>query len=271
MIMKRRRGGTGPYLKGPGPGLLPPFLAEQLHANHSLFSVSITEPDRRLSGQVLPLSLSAHTSSSPDARATSRTSLAPPTAEEVRTAVPHPDAYYCPKENGWVILSWKSSVALPLAQSFQDSRHPPLPNQDRRKRTESCVADNTRTFGQTHATHHFHKYESAIDAHKLTPPFRREEWEEIEQSIKDNTNNTKMNVEEIDVTSGSKLETNGEGRLFDLYVCCQCSFYCVISGVIPGVIPRKSFDDFAKEKMSNPPSGKTGEHAVVTAFDTIVT
>jgi ubiquitin carboxyl-terminal hydrolase 25/28 len=296
-------------IQRPGPGILPPLLAKQLHdPEHSLFSVNVSSPDTRMSSQTASLSSSASTSASVSdlksshssssssparpawsspARATSPTPTpstpppAPPTADDVRTAVPHPNAYYCPKENGWVILSWKSSsVAPPLAQSFQDSRHPSLPNQDRRKRTESCVEDNTHPFDQTNKTHHFHKYEGAIDAHKLTPPFRREEWEEIETIkqrrrtatlIKDDIDVTKMNVEEIDALSGDELEAEAEGRLLDLYVCCQCSFYCVASGVISGVIPRKTFDDFAKEKRNNPPPGKTGDQAVVIAFETIVT
>jgi ubiquitin carboxyl-terminal hydrolase 25/28 len=195
----------------------------------------------------------------------------PPTADDVRTAVPHPNAYYCPKENGWMILSWKSSsVAPPLARSFQNSQHRPLPDQDRRKRTESCISDGVRPFA-TNQTHHFHKYENAIDAHKLTPPFRREEWEDIESTLIQAVVDVKrMNVEEIEATNAEELEAQGEGRLLDLYVCCQCSFYCVASGIISGVIPRKSFGDFAKEKRSNPPPGKTGDQSVVTAFETIV-
>lgn len=287
----------------PGSGMLPPFLAEQLHDSaHPLFSVSVTSPDIRMPSQVAAPSTSGSAPGSPNdhkssqssstraawssqARAASPSSSAPPpsqpTADDVRTAVPHPNAYYCPKENGWVILSWKSSsVAPPLAQSFQDSQHQPLPDQDRRKRTETCVADNTHSFGQTNKTHHFHRYENAIDAHKLTPPFRREEWEEIETIkqrrrtatfITDDIDVTKMKVEEIEAMSSNELEPEAEGRLLDLYVCCQCSFYCVASGIIPGVIPRKSFDEFAKEKRNNPPPGKTGDQAVVTAFETIIT
>jgi ubiquitin carboxyl-terminal hydrolase 25/28 len=287
----------------PGPGILPPFLAEQLHdPEHSLFFVTANLPDIRMSSQATAPSSSASTSASANdpksnqssparsiwsspGRATSPTPSGPPppppTADDVRTAVPHPNAYYCPKENGWVILSWKSSsVAPPLAQSFQDSQHHPLPDLDRRKCTESCLADTTNVFARINKTHHFHKYENAIDAHKLTPPFRREEWEEIETIkqkrrtatfITDDFDVTKMNVEEIEAMSGDELNAETEGRLLDLYVCCQCSFYCVASGVISGVIPRKSFDEFAKEKRNNPIPGKTGDQAVVSAFETIIT
>jgi ubiquitin carboxyl-terminal hydrolase 25/28 len=288
----------------PGPGMLPPVLAEQLHdLHHSLFSVGVTSPDIRMPSHAAAPSSPGSTSSlahdlksgqlssaraalsSSPARTSSPIPSAPPpppppTADDVRTAVPHPNAYYCPKENGWVILSWKSSsVAPPLAQSFQNSRHHPLPYQDRRKRTESCISDGVQPFG-TNKTHHFHKYENAIDAHKLTPPFHREEWEDIEiikqrrrtaTLIQDDIDVTKMSVEQIEAVTAGELETEGEGILLDLYICCQCSFYCVASGVISGVIPRKSFDEFAKEKRSNPPPGKTGDQSVVTAFETIVT
>jgi ubiquitin carboxyl-terminal hydrolase 25 len=66
-------------------------------------------------------------------------------------------------------------------------------------------------------------------------------------------------------------EDEQEGRLFDLYLCCQCLFYCVASGVIPGVIPRKAFDEFVKDKRNNPQPGRTGEQAVVLAFEIILT
>jgi ubiquitin carboxyl-terminal hydrolase 25/28 len=254
-------------------------MSSQVHvpSTPALASTSAVDPK---SGQVSP----ARPAWSSQPRANSPTSSAlpsaPPTADDVRMAVPHPNAYYCPKENGWIILSWKSSsVAPPLAESFQDSPHPPLPDQDRRKRTESCVVDSTNPFGQSNKTHHFHRYENAIDAHKLTPPFRGEEWEEIESIklkrrtatfITDDFDVTKMSVDDIDAMVANESESDAEGRLLDLYVCCQCSFYCVASGIIPGVIPRKCIDEFAKEKRNNPPVGKTGDQAVATAFETIL-
>ncbi|KAG6891815.1 hypothetical protein C0993_006219, partial [Termitomyces sp. T159_Od127] len=61
-----------------------------------------------------------------------------------------------------------------------------------------------------------------------------------------------------------------EGRLLDLYICCQCSLYCVASGVIPGVIPRKCFDEFIRDKRGNPPVGQSGEMAIAVAFETII-
>lgn len=287
----------------PGPGMLPTVVADELHdTEHSLFSVSATVPDLKTQHTAPPSTptpaantprteqastssparpaWTAAPSSSP-AAATSpspETSSPPPTEEDVRTAIPHPNAYYCPKENGWVILSWKSSsVVPPLAESFEKSPHYPLPEQSRRKRVDSCIGDAEQPFGKTNKTHHFHKYEKAIDSHKLTPPFRREEWEAIENVkqrrraqtiIMDDIDLANFNPQELDMADDEDSEE--EGRLLDLYMCCQCSFYCVASGVIPGIIPRKSFDEFIRDKRTNPQPGKTGEQAIVLAFETLI-
>ncbi|RDB19324.1 putative ubiquitin carboxyl-terminal hydrolase 2 [Hypsizygus marmoreus] len=286
----------------PGPGMLPPVLAEELHdPEHSLFSVSVTSPDIRVPNPPAastsstdqtdqpptsspPRSLwgSSPPPSTPVPPSSPSTSISgpsppPPSEEDVRTAVPHPNAYYCPKENGWVILSWKSSsVAPPLAKSFENSSHHPLPDQARRRRTESCIGDE-QPFGRANKTHHFHKYEKAVDSHKLTPPFRREEWETMETvkqrrrtgTIMEDIDIKQIDPQDIDMMDETMPEEE-EGRLLDLYVCCQCSFYCVASGVIPGVIPRKCFDEFVRDKKNNPQPGKSGEQGIVVAFETII-
>lgn len=288
----------------PGPGMLPPVLAEELHdPDHSLFSVSVTPPDIRMPVPPPPSSTSdqapdqppasspptrtawtsaSQTTPTPTAVPSTSTSAPPPpppTEDDVRTAVPHPNAYYCPKENGWVILSWKrSSVAPPLAQSFRDSVHNPLPDQARRKRTDNCLSDTEQPFGRANKTHHFHKYEKAVDSHMLTPAFRREEWEANETikqrrrggTIIEDIDVKQINPQEIDMISEDEEGPEEEGRLLDLYVCCQCTFYCVASGVIPGVIPRKCFDEFVREKRNNPQPGKSGEQGIVMAFETII-
>ncbi|KAG6831963.1 hypothetical protein H0H87_003298 [Tephrocybe sp. NHM501043] len=285
----------------PGPGMIPTMLAEELHdPDHSLFSVHVSNPDFKLPSIVSVASTDTssssssypQTSSSParnvwsappqsfsPAPSTSVTapSPPPPTDSDVRTAVPHPNAYYCPKENGWVILSWKSStVSPPYARSFKASRHhPPLPNQERRRRTISCIDHGP--FGAANKTHHFHKYEKALDSHKLTPPLRMEEWEVAEsvkqkrraQTIDEGFDIENINPKDLDSLDNIDTEAEQEGRLLDLYICCQCSVYCVASSVIPGIIPRKCFDGFIRDKRNNPPPGTTGEVAVYEAFETI--
>ena len=252
----------------PGPGFLSPVLAELLHnSNHSLFSINVSPP---------PLVLLSHTASSSTASTSAdQSAVIPPTDDEIRTAVPHPNAYYCPKDNGWVILSWKSSsVPPPLARSFGSS-NPPLPDQAKRRRTGSCIEQGDQPFGKTNKTHHFHKYEKAVDSHKLMPPFRQDEWQNIENKkqrrggrIISQESIKLVNVDDVAAEVLEQETGDDEGMLLDLYVCCQCSLYCVASGVIPGVIPRKCIDEVIRDKRNNPPLGKTGDQAVVNALET---
>ena len=255
----------------PGPGILAPVLAEELHdPNHSLFSINVVSPPVFT---VLSHASKDQLSSTPST--SDRPTVSPPTEDEIRTAVPHPNAYYCPKDNAWVILSWKSSsVTPPLARSFVNSPNA-LPDQARRRLTGSCIEED-QPFGKMNKTHHFHKYEKAVDSHKLTPPFRQDEWQIIENlklkrraggiiplDLDINTVNVDDDIEVVEKKAG-----DDEGKLLDLYVCCQCSFYCVVSGVIPGVIQRKYIDEVIRDKRSNPPVGKTGDQAVVSALET---
>ena len=256
----------------PGPGILSPVLAEELHdSNHSLFSINVISPPA--------FTVLSHSSKDQSTPSTSdHSTVSPPTEDEIRTAVPHPNAYYCPKDNGWVILSWKSSsVAPPLARSFSNGPHSaPLPDQARRRRTAFCIEEEDQPFGKMNKTHHFHKYEKAVDSHKLTPPFRLDEWQVIESVKLKRRAGTiiphELDINAVKVDDDIELLEKGteddEGKLLDLYVCCQCSFYCVASGVIPGVIPRKYIDEIIRDKRSNPPVGKTGDQAVVSALET---
>jgi ubiquitin carboxyl-terminal hydrolase 25/28 len=252
--------------KRPGPGLLPPILLEELHnSEHSLFSISVTNPD------IHPLRQSSERPNGPSPTPSASSAAlynAPPTEDEVRTAVPHPNAYYCPSENGWVILSWKSSsMPPPFALSFEISDHAPLPNQAWRKQTNSCIGDDGVQFNKTH---HFHKYPKAIDALKLTPALRVDDWEAETATARRRLATHEARVKEAASEPENSQPEAEEGKLLDLYVCCQCSFYCVASDLIPGVIPWKCLDRFIKDKRSNPPPGKSGEHAVVIAMETIM-
>lgn len=253
----------------PGAGILSPVLAEELHdSNHSLFSINVTPP------AVSTVLSKDQSSSTPSDQPV----VTPPTEDEIRTAVPHPNAYYCPKDNGWVILSWKSSSMAPsLARSFLDSPNVPLPDQARRRRTGSCIEEEDQPFGKTNKTHHFHKYKKAVDSHKLMPPFRQDEWQMIKNVklkrragtiISSELDINAVNVDDVDIEVLEKETGDDEGKLLDLYVCCQCSFYCVASGVIPGVIPRRYIDEVIRDKRSHPPVGKTGDQAIISALET---
>ena len=267
----------------PGPGMLPPVLAEHLHdTNHSLFCVNVSSSNfmGQLTSSHSMSSQGHHRDISISSTASSQSTVhepspnaPPPTEDEIRTSVPHPNAHYCPRENGWVILSWKaSSVSPPLAASFRVDQFP-LPDQSRRRKAHSCIDDVEHSFGVANKTHHFHKYPKAIDSHKLTPPLREDEWQSLE-NLKQKRRNGTILMDELNVESLGEAEnlmdTDSEGKLLDLYVCCQCSLYVVASGVIPGVIPRKHFEEFVRGKRSNPIVGKTGELSVVLSLETLL-
>ncbi|KAJ6463744.1 hypothetical protein DFH09DRAFT_1226880 [Mycena vulgaris] len=249
----------------PGPGILPPLLADTLHnPDHTLYSVAFTPPDIQPGASPPPSqasssSASTITPSPPD----------PPSFEEVRASIPHPDAYYCPKDNGWVVLIWGYSDTPPkLARSFEASSHCPLPRPIHRS-PENCL-DST-----ANETHHFHKYEKAVDAHDLEVPLRFDQWDTIE-TVKQKRRVGTVLPEELDLgkigaEDEDKMDVDEqEGPLLDLYVCCQCMFYLVRSPVIPGVIPRPLWDDLLKEKKASPQPGKSPERSIALAMETLL-
>lgn len=262
----------------PGPGILPPALAEALHnPEHALYSVSINTPLPKTgtsSGDRPPSSSPLQTSSSSAAAASPKV---PPTMEETRTAIPHPNAYYCKEHNGWVLLLWRFSTVLPqLADSYKNTT--PLPDHTHRKRTTSCIREEP-PFGQSNKTHHFHLYAQAVDARKLNPPFMRSVWED--QHLKRKRRKLTLTGDEISASLES-IDPNAkpgilndpiveEGDLLDLYVCCQCSLYCLVSQVIPGVIPAKYMEELSKERYTNPMLNKTPVESVIAAWETVLT
>ncbi|KAG6331493.1 hypothetical protein ID866_7598 [Astraeus odoratus] len=255
--------------KRPGAGVLPPYLAEMLHnPEHSLFSLSVTPPDIR------PDVKSASTSRDGSDEGPS---FEPPSSDDIIHAVPHPNAYYCRKHNGWVLLIWKSSSMLPpLAKSFVADPCAPFPDLIRRKRTSSCVGAADQALKQANKTHHFHYYEKAVDSLKLDPALRRAGWEKEDQKKEKRRKITSLNLDafSIDQISAGNLDEDvdeEEGDLLDLYVCCQCSVYCIVSDVIPGVIPVKFMEEFVRERWDNPPPNRNREESVVSGLETFLT
>jgi ubiquitin carboxyl-terminal hydrolase 25 len=252
----------------PGPGFLPTQLETFLHdPDHSLYHVTATPPDLKPSHR--------HRSSPPATEVLSQSStqpvlLPPPTPEEVRTAIPHPNAYYCRRHNGWVLLLWKSSsVEPPLAKSYLG---PPLPDQARRRKTSSCIGEGAQPFGQMNKTHHFHLYKKAIDASKLNPPFLYDDWD-AQRGMRQKRRNgifEGSNSSSASLVEEERETEEEEGELFDLFLCCQCSFYCVASEIIPGVVPVKYFEDLTREKTQAPQVGKSPEVSVSIAWETIL-
>ncbi|KAL1708102.1 hypothetical protein EV121DRAFT_255015 [Schizophyllum commune] len=261
----REKMATGSY---PGPGMLPPLVAEEMHYHeHTLYSVAANLP-RTLSEPQEP---SASSASPPRRPSPAPDSMTVSSEEEVRMAVPHPNAYYCPRENGWVILLWKnSSVAPPLARSFKSDH--PLPHQDRRRTTTDCVAEKKEMFEPMNKTHHFHRYQNAIDSRKLTPPFLLDPWEVSPEKqrrrggaiLPDDFDPKKLKEDDLEDSDEE------EGRLFDLYICCQCQLYVVASGLIPGIISRDTWAQFLEDKMANPPPGTLPKQSAHQAVETIL-
>ena len=253
----------------PGAGMLAPILAEELHdSNHSLFSVNITG---------IPPSVSQKDLGSPNILAASPTPDPPPPSEsELRTSIPHPNAYYCPKDNGWVILSWKSSsIPPPLSRSYVDRLNPPLPDPVRRRRTSSCIEEAGQPFGKANRTHHFHKYEGAVDSHKLIPPLRKDEWKNLKQKRRTFTvvsGDSPINPDTIAADEvGEPATEEEEGKVLDLYVCCQCTLYCVASEVISGVVSKKYMDELQRDRKAHPAIGKSPEQTIALTVETILT
>ena len=251
--------------KRPGPGVLPPYLADLLHnPDHSLFSVSVDPPDFK------PGISSSQENDDVDP------SFHPPSVDDLTYSIPHPNAYYCRKHNGWVLLQWKSSSMMPpLAKSFVPDPETPFPDLARRKRTTSCVGEGEQPFGQANVSHHFHRYEKAVDAMKLDPAFRCSEWEISIQMKQKRRKMTSLTLDAISLNNLSDVAMEDsvpeeEGDLLDLYVCCQCSLYCIVSEVIPGVIPVKYIEEFTRERWDNPAPDRNREESVVSGLETFL-
>lgn len=278
----------------PGPGMLPPMVTDILHnPEHSLVSVMVKPPDITpdVKGSSSSGSISASTSAqqqqSPSkggghSRTPSTVDFLPPTPEEIREAVPHPNAYYCRRHNGWVILAWRTSSNLPPV--IEQNLRLPLPP-SREWSAHNCSAEIQ--FAPQNKTHHFHRYQRVVDASTMTPSYAPREWERPESSKKSRRRITfGSNELDSDMVSravagdvDSQLQTQKlteakEGEeartLLDLYKCCQCHVHALVSDVIPGVIPVKVVESFTAERRSNPPPGKTDVQSLHTAWETIL-
>ena len=126
-------------------------------------------------------------------------------------------------------------------------------------------------MGPANVTHHFHAYERAVDARRLTHPFNASEWEHEERSKLRHRKMTLTAETELGPAVEEVEREDEEGDLLDLYVCCQCSFYVIASHVIPGVVPVKLLEDLVRNKVENPPPDKSGELAALITLETILT
>ncbi|KIK71437.1 hypothetical protein GYMLUDRAFT_52515 [Collybiopsis luxurians FD-317 M1] len=359
----------------PGPGMLAPVVCEEIGKvvkDSEIFKVEVQKVElssgsSSISGASTPSSpASRRNSSSPPPAPTSEHPPkppkpskssppkfdpyhVPPSREELQSALPHPNAYYSPKENAWMLLYWGSSSSLPpLAKGFttpqtvkntsvQPSCYHSLPDQKKRLEGVNCLeeedeVDNTiMGNGKTEAemkrkrnlTHHYHKYAQAVDASKLDIPFplrapaypRKSSSARRKQSKRGGTLfEESMNLDAIQ----EAVESSGEGDssdagvfadtfvdepvelpnsvqesplLLDLYLCCQCSFYVLVSpkpssskiskpssdshsewtpASLRGVVPLDALTEYIQDRLKNPIQKATKEFTIVNSLETLL-
>ena len=230
----------------PGPGILPSALTDLLHdSEHSLLSVVLTPTNIGPHEQPVDPNINAVSSCTGTVQ---QPMALPPMPNEVHTAIPHPHAYYCRSHNGWIVIIWKSLSTLPpLAKSFVKSNASLLYDQGRK--VASCIGGEQPRINKTH---HFHALKKAVDGCDLNPPFHHTDWESLVETHPEN------------------LDEDKQGHLFDLYLCCQCSVYCVVSEIISGVIPMEQIENFCQQKLNSPRPGRNGEMTLAIAWITLL-
>jgi ubiquitin carboxyl-terminal hydrolase 25/28 len=118
----------------------------------------------------------------------------------------------------------------------------------------------------------------AVDSHKLIPPLMKDEWENLKQKRRTCTvvsgdidihtiSPDTVSIDEVDEPATEEEE----GKLLDLYVCCQCTLYCVSSGVISGVVSKKYMDELQRDRKGHPGVGKSPEQTIALTIETILT
>ena len=262
--------------KPPGEGLLPVLAAEEVHtSDHELLKIDVTPPDIR----------TAELAEVP-------ADFKPPTADEVRAAIPHQNAYFCRQCNGWMIIQ-RSKLSQPpveLDRGGLDTllgRVPALAVRlPRRKELVGGIPECSKRVDETwnhrpKQTHHFHRYHGVVSAARLNPPFLRPSWEykaapmpplvqELDaQSLPEpRVTFLAWKYPSIKVTP-PPTDHGCDVDWLDIYMCCECPVNIMATrSPIPGVVPRRLLDDLIRERMSVG-AGKQPLY-VVLALETIL-
>ncbi|KDQ18157.1 hypothetical protein BOTBODRAFT_52950 [Botryobasidium botryosum FD-172 SS1] len=281
----------------PGVGMLPPKVAEALHdPDHALYQIIVSAPELPTS-----TSLSAPTTASAPNPASSAAQPAPPaytsappppppttstphiTPDDLNVSIPHPRVLYSKQANAWVFLSVGAGALPPIIPSAQ---HRAFPDATRRQGTKNCLdeaasaAVNVWSNEAKTRTHHFHKYEKAVDGYSLEDPYL---GKGVDKSFTPSSFSRVSLVDEPEFDRENKMDT-GESptaatteeqpdgcAILDLYVCCQCQTYILASSEsLPGVVSRESLEALVRERESNPAVGKTKEASVYSAITTLL-
>lgn len=258
----------------PGEGLLPVLAAEEVHtSDHELLKIDVTPPDIR----------AADTADAP-------ADFKPPTAEEVRAAIPHQNAYFCRQCNGWMIIQ-RSKLLHPPAELDHGGLDALLGRAPvysvrlpQRKELVGGIPECSKRVDETwnhrpKQTHHFHRYHGAVSAAKLNPPFLRPPWEykaapmpplvqelDARSLPEPRVSFLAWKYPSIKVTS-PPTDHGCDVDWLDIYMCCECSVNIIATrSPIPAVVPRRLLDDLIRERMS---VGKQPLY-VILALETII-
>ncbi|PVG00890.1 cysteine proteinase [Serendipita vermifera] len=230
-----------------GPGMLPVLAASTIHLDsHELSKLSVTNPD-------IP-----HSSSS-------EATYQPPSGDEVREAIPHQNAYYCAKCNGWVIIQKARTIHPPVYATYKtDCPDLHFPTSRSLQKDVDCNSQNMTSFNpRPDSAHHYHHYQDAIPSTSINPPFRRNSWEppanlpqKVEYFWKHPTS--------VMLTLDPQVEHTGiEAGVdyLDLYACCECMTNIYVSRqTIPGVVSPRLLANLQRERSIN---DKLGSRAAI--------
>lgn len=250
-------------LKPLGPGMLPVLTASKIHNDtHELLKVSATLPE------------GASTASAEGAPT-------PPDADEVRQAIPHPNAYYCAKCNGWVIVQKTRASRPPIFDSYAEACHDlNFPNSRNHNREAECNYQHLSQTSYDHdpeKVHHYHLYEDAIPSNSIQPPYLRHSWEPpadlprklVTHHVGDNETFWSIPTFIMSERDGNDIHADivpGVDYL-DLYACCQCTTNLYVTrNPVPGVVSPRLLADLQRERAS----GGQGPVRVAVALEFII-
>ena len=260
--------------KPPGEGLLPVLAAEEVHtSDHELLKIDVTLPDiRAADGSEAPADFK------------------PPTVEEMRSAIPHQNAYFCRQCNGWMLIQ-RSKLSQPpveLDHGGLDAHLGRAPAHGvrlpRRRELIGGVPECSKRVDGTwnhrpRQTHHFHRYHGVVSAARLNPPFLRPAWEykaapmpplvqdlDAQPQPEPRAAFLAWRHPSIKVTPPA-TDHGCDVDWLDIYMCCECPVNIMATrSPIPGIVPRRLLDDLIRERMS---LGKQPLY-VILALETII-
>jgi ubiquitin carboxyl-terminal hydrolase 25/28 len=97
------------------------------------------------------------------------------------------------------------------------------------------------------------------------------------KSLRSENRNAGKSLLSISMTMDSRNQMNEDlpeghvkDKLHDLYVCRQCSIYCIVSGAMSGILALKYAEDFAKYRYKHPFIGRQPDNSVVSGWETLI-